>query len=58
MVGLFFHDGDVYFSPFLDLKKKLDGCCVSGDKNETEVYAISYRFLCHLIPLADSYFKV
>lgn len=35
-----FHRGGSYFF-FLDLKKKLDGDCIFGNKNETEVCAIS-----------------
>ncbi|KAM4650283.1 uncharacterized protein AAGF69_011677 isoform 2-T11 [Amazona ochrocephala] len=31
-----FHSGEIYFSPLLDLKKELDGSCVSGNRNGME----------------------
>lgn len=49
--SFFSHSSEIYFSPLLDLKKKLDGYCISGSKNETEVYAISYQLFCHLVSL-------
>lgn len=51
---IFFRKGEIYFSPVPDLKKKLDGYCLSGNKNETEVYAIFYQPPCHLVSLISN----
>lgn len=51
LILFLFHSDEIYFSPLLDLKRKLDGYCVSGNKNGMEVYLISYRLPCQLVIL-------